>query len=166
MPGNLSNNLLFNEDFIGSDLGVNDVTGSVVPDANALVATLRTARPGFINGSSGFSLDLPFNIDPFEYFTDDFVETVTDTTNADSANTTQDYRLRDVDSQIKAISADEAAALNAEALLGVSASVLSANTDRLLAIITQDMSAFGVKYGDNDSTRRNDSTNRPVDFFA
>ena len=134
--------------------------------ASALVGSLRATREGIASDDLRFGLNLPSNVDPFDYFTDVLSSVDTVSGGVGFTNTAQDNKLRNIKSSLEVISADEAAALDAQNRLQTSAGASLTNTDRLLALMTQDMSTFGVKHGENDNIWRKDGLGRAVDFFA
>ncbi|MEP7348493.1 MAG: tandem-95 repeat protein [Sphingorhabdus sp.] len=130
--------------------------------AASLVASLRNTRTGISGGNLGFGLNLPSNVDPFDYFAGDegVPRSEANLLAYEPANW-----LRGVDSSIEAISDTDAAALDAQMVGKIPYTSGSVNGDRLLAIIAQDMASFGVKSGENELSWRRDGV-RPVEFFA
>ncbi len=130
--------------------------------ASALVASLRNSRAGIAGGNLGFGLNLPANVDIFDYF---------DTPNFEPSDGADDIAslLRwsgDAAMSIEAISDAEAAALDAQMADRLPYSPGSANGDRLLAIIAQDMASFGAQSGDDGRPWRREGVGKPVEFFA
>jgi Ca2+-binding RTX toxin-like protein len=164
VPKELFINPPINDDIIGSDLGDSAVTGAVTPDANTLVASLSNTRPGFTGGSSGFGLDLPFNVDPFDYFANASQDIANIGNNADVATLTSERDFGKEATSLVALIADEAEPLGSDIPAPIPANATS--TDRLLALMTQDMATFGVKLGENDNRWNREGAGRPVDYFA
>jgi hypothetical protein len=135
-------------------------------DNAALVAALRNARTGIAGGNLGFGLNIPLDVDPFDYFADAALPLVEDENSPAGATTTQDYQLRNVDSSLEAITAADAAALDGQSTTNTLATAASTNNDRLLAIIAQDMASFGARSGENELSWRRDGIGKPVEFFA
>jgi Ca2+-binding RTX toxin-like protein len=130
--------------------------------AAALVASLRNSRAGLAGGNLGFGLNLPADVDPFDYF---------DTLNSEASNGADDRASllswsRDASMSIEAISDGEAAALNSQIIGKLPYTAGSVNGDRLLAIIAQDMASFGVQSGDDGRAWRKEGAGKPVEFFA
>ncbi len=124
----------------GSNDRVFETTANI---AGSLVAALRNNRATFGGGNSHFGLHLPYNVDLFDYFADVPV-------NNPLGNPVQEP------------SAELGASLNIQVIAPVSGDT----ADHLLAQITQDMSTFGVKRGENDNMLRKDYSRPPMDYFA
>lgn len=155
--------------------------------ASALVAALKSVPQGLSGTTTSVGFNIPANVNPFEYFADPANEASRDEQLAHASNAQGQYISRDSTS-VQMIDADEITALSAEQAkkghlrdLGTSIEAIgpdkvvitngvaikgSNDTDRLLALIAQDMAVFGVTGGANDNPLRRDVAVRPAEFFA
>ncbi len=162
-------------------------TGNNDGATSALVAALKSVPKGLSGNTTSLGFDIPANIDPFEYFADPAKGSSRDEQSADASNAQGLYISRDSTS-VQMIDVNEIAALSAEQArkghlrdLGTSIEAIGPDkvliadvvgtkgpndTDRLLALIAQDMAVFGVTGGANDNPLRRDIAARPAEFFA
>lgn len=122
---------------------------AIADNADALVESLRSGQ----RSSDGqFNWKLPVNIDPFDHFG----------VSEAQLQATPDRDRKDFVSGVAEVIEDDAEfhALTTTESAGRS------GTERLLALIRQDMATFGVVGSENSSPWRRDHVNRHVDFYA
>jgi Ca2+-binding RTX toxin-like protein len=128
--------------------------GDEVPTENAqstdaLVASLRTRQSSGL-GNLNFGSNVPNGIDPFDYFGNDELDLAAFSQAAYSTEALSTKR-----EGLKSVELDNA----------VQPSVSSLDSDKVLALIAQDMAAFGARRGEAEPSWRRDGV-KPVDYFA
>jgi hypothetical protein len=125
--------------------------------ADALIAALRTSQAkglGSLN-SLTFGTDIPAHVDPFDYFGNGELDLTGFATSAGSSDAIgasagavmrEGVESKERDSAVRPVPA-------------------SLNSDKTLALITQDMAAFGPRAGEDELNWRRDGV-RPTDWFA
>jgi hypothetical protein len=144
---------------IGGDVPTGDAT-STSQSAEALVAALRSSvSPGLGSlNSLSFDSNIPANVDPFDYFSDTELDLAAfaigraESVEADSI--AGEAVMRE---GVESKELDTAAAQPATTAL---------NSDKTLALITQDMAAFGPRTGEDDLAWRKDDVRPTHDWFA
>lgn len=151
-------------------------------DARAsLVAALSSQGNGLASGIAGLGLNIPADIDPFDYYTG--VETMKEITvqgeaisvkmisaddvaALDAERATAIGHPRDIGTRAARINPDEAVLTNLPNIAMLSDAGIAIGSDRRLAQMIQSMSVFGVNSGEGDiSLRKRDDFAR-YDFGA
>jgi hypothetical protein len=144
---------------VSTNPGVDDSALLGEPLAQGLDATLAALRAGTdaTGIASGLNFDVPIGANVFDYF-----ET------AARVQVAQEFQSSH-DLPAEAVFAEKRdGGFTAEPLLSADDPQLSggAETDRLLALMTQDMASFGRRTGESDLNWKRGLADRPTDFFA
>jgi hypothetical protein len=127
---------------------------------DALVALLGSStRSQSLSGQiSTFGQEIPFNVDPFDYYdssSTSFATAALQSIEADNALTSS--------VEGNSMAAGIAKAKEADPL---ATSIAQPDADRLLALIRQDMAVFGTQPSDNANPALRSSMDKPIDYFA
>jgi hypothetical protein len=155
---------------IGGDVPTGDAgqTGaSSAIAADALVAALRSGQANGLRslgslGSLAFGSDIPANVDPFDYYSGGeldlaaFVTGEAQSVEADVAISAEALMRATIHEGVESKELDTSVQQPAATAL---------NSDKTLALITQDMAAFGPRTGEDELSWRRDGR-PPVDWFA
>jgi Ca2+-binding RTX toxin-like protein len=155
--------------------------------ATSLLAALQSPRRTLSGGIAGFGLNIPANVDPFDYFSEGVSDIAPYSDEAGQANdlgreaisaemiSAEDVaaldaeqanakgHIQDIGTSVRPIGPDEAALAN----LPVGADAISTSgTDRRLAQIIQSMAVFGTNSGEGDISLRQRGDFSRYDFGA
>jgi Ca2+-binding RTX toxin-like protein len=162
-PSDLSTNEPVSADDISLTVSDSDANAVAPVGASALVAALRNPRPGFSGSSSILDFDWPATVDRFDFFVNDAVG---EAQKAPIVSTTEERNPRGQENKLVIAASDDPLISDAQSVATYSGLKPAIETDRILALMTQDMSSFGVKRGENDKVWREDQPSKSVDIFA